>query len=147
MKKILILILLFFGFIFTQPNLDKVIQYAKDSVDTNGLSNFGVILAKDGYLIEAISVFKEVTLRDSLRDKAYNNIGNCYFEINYKDQALEYYLKAIEINPKNEQSLQSIGQYYYDKDELELALKYWKKSAQLGNLIVQNWLTDNGYTW
>ena len=66
--------------------------------------------------------------------------------MNYKDQALEYYLKAIEINPKNEQSLQSIGQYYYEKDELELALKYWKKSAQLGNHIVQNWLANNGYT-
>ncbi len=145
MKKIVPLILL--CFVLTQPDLDKVIQYAKDSLNINELSNFGVIIAQDGYFVEAISIFKEVTFRDSLRDKAYNNIGNCYSELNYQDQALEYYLKAIEINPENEQTLQSIGQYYYEKDELELALKYFKQSAQLGNPIVQNWLTNNGYIW
>tara|TARA_B100000945_G_C20298410_1_gene556777 strand:+ start:102 stop:539 length:438 start_codon:yes stop_codon:yes gene_type:complete len=145
MKKILSFI--FFCCVFTQPDLDKVIQYAKDSLNTDELSNFGVMIAQDGYCVEAISIFKEVTLRDSLRDKAYNNIGNCYYDLKYPDVALEYYLKAIEINPDNEQSLQSIGSYYYNINELDIALKYWKQSAILGNTIIQDWLSNHGYKW
>ena len=140
-----ILIVLLSVFIFPLSDLDKLIKDVKKDYSINDLSNFGVLLAQRGYFLEAISIFKEVVSRDPSRDKAYNNIGNCYYDLESKEEALRYYLKAIEINPKNEQSLQSIGQCYYEKGELELALKYFKKSAQMGNTIIQNWLKNNGY--
>ena len=140
-----ILIVLLSVFIFPLSDLDKLIKDVKKDYSIDDLSNFGVLLAKRGYFLEAISIFKEVISRDQSRDRAYNNIGNCYYDLGSKEAALQFYLKAIEINPENEQSLQSIGQCYYEKGELELALKYFKKSAQLGNTIIQNWLKNNGY--
>tara|TARA_B100000401_G_scaffold71578_1_gene43759 strand:+ start:135 stop:578 length:444 start_codon:yes stop_codon:yes gene_type:complete len=143
--KVILVVLLLSGFIFPQSDLDKLTRDVKNDYSINDLSNFGVLLAQKGYLLEAISIFKEVVSRDQLRDKAYNNLGNCYYDIGSKEEALEYYLKAIEINPNNEQSLQSIGQCYYEKGELQLALKYFKKSAQLGNTIIQDWLKSKGH--
>jgi len=143
--KVIFVVLLLSGFIFPQSDLDKLIKDVKKDYSINDLSNFGVLLAQRGYFSEAISMFKEVISQNQTRDKAYNNIGNCYYDLGSKEEALRFYLKAIAINPKNEQSLQSIGQCYYEKDELELALKYFKKSAQLGNTIIQNWLKNNGY--
>jgi len=143
--KVLLVVFIISGFILPQSDLDKLIRDVKNDYSINDLSNFGVLLAQKGYFLEAISIFKEVVSRDLSKDKAYNNIGNCYYELGYKEEALRYYLKAIEINPENEQSLQSTGQCYYEKGELELALKYFKKSAQLGNTIIQNWLKNNGY--
>ena len=143
--KVILVVLLLSGFIFPQSDLDKLTRDVKNDYSINDLSNFGVLLAQRGYFLEAISIFREVVYLDQSRDKAYNNIGNCYYDLGYKEEALRYYLKAIEINPENEQSLQSIGQCYYEKDELELALKFFKKSAQLGNTIIQNWLKNNGY--
>tara|TARA_B100000427_G_C15498708_1_gene591039 strand:+ start:478 stop:966 length:489 start_codon:yes stop_codon:yes gene_type:complete len=158
MKKVLLIILLFSGSIFPQSALDKLTQYIEDdpdgfirftkvSHDTNDLLNLGAIIAEKGYLLESISLFKEVISRDPLRDKAYNNLGNCYYDLGSKEEALQYYLKAIEVNSKNEQSLQSIGQIYYEKEELELAFKYFKKSAQAGNVVIQDWLNEMGYDW
>ena len=143
--KVLLVVFIISGFILPQSDLDKLIKDVKKDYSINDLSNFGILLAQRGYYLEAISIFKEVISRDQSRDKVYNNIGNCYYDLESKEEALRYYLKAIEINPENEQSLQSIGQCYYEKGELELALKYFKKSAQLGNTIIRNWLKNNGY--
>ena len=101
---------------YIEEDSDGFVRFAKVSHDTSDLLNLGAIIAEKGYLLEAISLFKEVVFRDPLRDKAYNNLGNCYYDLGSKEEALQYYLKAIEVNSNNKQSLQSIGQIYYEKE-------------------------------
>ena len=93
------------------------------------------------------STGSEVIFRDPLKDKAYNNIANCYYELGDQDKAVQYLLQAISINPNNEQSLQTLGDYYYNRNEMDIALKYLRKSAQLGNVVVQEWLDSENIDW
>ena len=126
--------------------LFEICSTVEETEDITELLNFGTFLASKGYLIEAIPIFNEVVYSDSTRDKAYNNLANCYYDLGKKEQALPYLLKTIEINPENEQALQTLSDYYYNID-LELSLKYARKSAQLGNKSIQQWLEKNGYEW
>ena len=118
-----------------------------DDIGVDELLNLGSQLAIDGHLIESIPIFSEVIFRDPLKDKAYNNIANCYYELGDQDKAVQYLLQAISINPNNEQSLQTLGDYYYNRNEMEIALKYLRKSAQLGNVVVQEWLDSENIDW
>ena len=52
-----ILIVLLSVFIFPLSDLDKLIKDVKKDYSINDLSNFGVLLAKRGYFLEAISIF------------------------------------------------------------------------------------------
>ena len=124
----------------------EICSKVEEAKDITELLNFGTFLASEGFVIEAIPVLKEVIYRDPSRDKAHNNIANCYYDLGEKEQALTYLLKTIEINPENEQALQTLSDYYYNID-LELSLKYARKSAQLGNKSIQQWLEKNGYEW
>ena len=126
--------------------LFEICSTVEETEDITELLNFGTFLASKGYLIEAIPIFNEVVYSDSTRDRAYNNLANCYYDLGKKEQALPYLLKTIEINPENEQALQTLSDYYYNID-LELSLKYARKSAQLGNKSIQQWLEKNGYEW
>ena len=118
-----------------------------DDIGIDDLLNLGASLASAGHLIESLSIFSEVIFRDPLKDKAYNNIANCYYDLGEQDKAVQYLHQAISINPNNEQSLQTLGDYYYNRNEMDIALKYLRKSAQLGNVVVQEWLDSEDIDW
>jgi len=107
------------------------------------LNNLAVELAMNGLPINAIPIFKQIVHLDPLRDKAYNNISNCYYDLGFDEKSLEFLHKCISINPNNEQALRSLSSYYYDKD-LNLSLEYAKKGARLGNEHLQKWLKERG---
>lgn len=110
------------------------------------LTNIGVMVATKGYIIESIPLFKEVIERDPSRDRAYNNLGLCYFDLDDKEKALEYLHRAIELNPDNDQALQTLWYHYYTID-LELSIEYARRAAQNGNKPMQEWLDSRGTAW
>jgi len=50
---------------------------------------------------KSLELFQQVLVLDKNNDAAYYEVGNIYFDGNYKDKALPYYLEAARIDPKN----------------------------------------------
>jgi len=129
------------------PDTFVMCEQIKQTQNVSELLNIGTIYASGGRYLEAIAILHEVIYRDPLKDKAYNNIALCYYNLGDKEKALKYHLKTIEVNPNNVQALRSLGDSYYELGNLDLSLKYIKKAAQLGNEPSQKWLKNNGYNW
>ena len=76
--------------------------------------------------------------------RIYNNLGARYSELEYYDEALNYYQKAADINEilKDNRKLAfnygNIGLLYYDQYEDEKALEYFQKSIQLQDTVMIN---------
>jgi tetratricopeptide (TPR) repeat protein len=61
-------------------------------------------------------------------DRIYYAIGNCYAQINDKDQAIENYLKSIAVSKNNDQkflSYEKIGTFFLNKKNYITAGKYY----------------------
>ena len=58
----------------------------------------------------------------------------------------KYYEENKSINWKGNCDSETLVNLF-DIYEIDIALKYWRKSAQSGNIVVQEWLIENGYTW
>ncbi len=61
-------------------------------------------------------------------DRIYYAIGNCYAQINDKDQAIENYLKSIAVSKNNDQkflSFEKIGTFFLNKKNYIAAANYY----------------------
>ncbi|MCX6231831.1 MAG: tetratricopeptide repeat protein [Bacteroidetes bacterium] len=91
----------------------------------------GIIYLKKGKYDDAIKYLKDFSSDDQIVGSlATAAIGDAYLELNDKDKALEYYLKAAEKNKNNfstPQCLMKAGFVYEDKGDWGNALKTYEK--------------------
>ena len=73
--------------------------------------------------------------------RVYSNMGNVYLDLGNHNQALDYYLKGLQVAEHLQDSVRmsvingNIGAIYFDMEDYETALSYFKKAADISLLI------------
>ena len=91
----------------------------------------GEALLQTGHFPEAEKAFKMVLDLDPDAVHVFNRLGISLRRQKKIDEALQYFLKALEKNGEDENLLYNISRVYYDKGDLALARNYLKKSLKV----------------
>lgn len=78
----------------------------------------------EGRYVEALNLFKNA-LQTNASSTLYLDIGNCYYKIEQYDQALNHWLKAVELDSRNSSAYSNLGNLYYKMKSIEKAVSYW----------------------
>jgi tetratricopeptide (TPR) repeat protein len=120
MKKLILLIILCFGFTFLKAQIenDDVINYNL----SDGLSNY----------TEIIPVCNQAIALNPNNVMAYINRGAAEYRINHFEKAISDYDKALELDPKNAEvyCLRGLAKHYLE--EKDGACSDWNKAGELG---------------
>lgn len=100
--------------------LDKAIGELRKALKHNplnidALGNLGTALQWKGRFADAIETFKkalEMELPEEAKGTINYNLGNAYKEQKKYEEAIPFYLKAIEINPESDDRHFNLGQCY-----------------------------------
>jgi len=135
--------------------LDSALYYArrfKDQAEAAGhtylLANAfnyeGIVQVKRGHYPEAIaSIQRYIELIRQLDEPrhvamGYNNLGSCYLEVGDYDQALEYFMKSLQINEEHSfkregipKALTNIALIYKKIDSLDRALHHLSRAEEV----------------
>lgn len=79
------------------PYLQRAVELNEE--DNEARFQFGMCLANEHLLEEAVTVFTEVIARDPQHADAFYNAGVAYAYLEKKDEALEMLGKAIDVQP------------------------------------------------
>lgn len=139
---------------YEQNDYEKAILYFNKSMDNakelndiksiaNSLNNIGLINIVLENFEFALECFEQTIVLNLQLDEmesvadAYINLGKTYSALGNKNQAIDYYLKAIEINNLEilSISLGNLASIYFQLGEYQLARKNAKESIELAQKI------------
>ena len=69
-------------------------------------------------------------------DGFIKEIGMCYKNLDKKEEALEYYLKAVELDEEDTYSISDIAWLYNNLGKHEEALKFLQRLEKIGVMIL-----------
>ncbi|RNC92758.1 MAG: tetratricopeptide repeat protein [Allomuricauda sp.] len=99
-----------------------------------------------GYNLYVNQQFMEstVSLLEGLKyveesDEYFNNLGNSLQRLNYLQNALDYYDKALQIEPKKVFSLNGKANTFQKLQQIDSACIYWKKAIDNGYVFKEEW--------
>ena len=112
------------------------------------LFTMGAIYSRQGEYAEALKYYRKFvrTKREdeklpeftelivdtyTIEDKAWNNLGECYRNMELFDQAVEAYLEAIRLNERNVVYYRNLAYSYIQQDRLDKAEEIFKKAIEL----------------
>jgi signal transduction histidine kinase/ActR/RegA family two-component response regulator len=103
------------------------------------------------YFLRSLAIIKEMKSIDA-EIYTYNDIGNCYYEINDFDRALEYYRKGIKLGKTSPKyrfslavSLNNEGLVHIQKENYRAALENHKMGLELRQGSKDNSLLAHSY--
>ena len=115
------------------------------SSDSSARLHSAKILRAQGELGAAGYEFQTL-LNTSVKETAYENLGNIYKNLNNLKMAMDYFKTAIDINPKNAKlhflygvMLDEAKNYEASMEQYNLALKYGDKSPELLEILENKW--------
>ncbi|MFC1657928.1 tetratricopeptide repeat protein [Candidatus Omnitrophota bacterium] len=77
-------------------------------------------------------VFYEKTLQYATdKAKFYNNLGNIYYALDRREEAITAYSRAIELNPGYAKAYNNLGNIYYALDRREEAITAYSRAIEL----------------
>ncbi|HSJ24397.1 MAG TPA: DUF4388 domain-containing protein [Longimicrobiales bacterium] len=125
-------------------------QQAESTV-TSGLDDYpdsapllvlaGVMSERRGDLDNADRLYRRALEEDPAIPQAHKNLGDVAYRRGSHPEALEHFLRAVELDPELGDDVHArIGNLMYKFRRLEEAVKYWRKSLALNpdNAIVRN---------
>ncbi len=83
------------------------------------------------YWRSSFALFKHAVVVNPDSPVAYNNVGFALYEQGKSDEALSYYLKALELDPGYADVCYNLGVLYMDNGLLDKAIVYYRKSIVL----------------
>jgi tetratricopeptide (TPR) repeat protein len=101
----------------------------------------GVISERRGDLDSADRAYRRVIDEDSSIAQAHKNLGDVAYRRGSHAEALEHYMRAVEIDPViGDDAFAKIGNLLYKARKFEEAVGFWQKALQLNpdNTIVRN---------
>ncbi|RPI37960.1 MAG: tetratricopeptide repeat protein [Nitrospiraceae bacterium] len=102
----------------------------KNSDDYASLFSYALALKREGNYVEAAALYQKLLQRWS-DPKVYVNLGNCYVGMNNMSEAINYYLKAVEMNP--------LASGYYNLSQISRELlDYTKGNEYFSRALVIN---------
>jgi Flp pilus assembly protein TadD len=87
-------------------------------------------LARDDFK-GALAFFQAAVARVPEEPDAWFRLGLCYERISEPEQALEHYLKAVELNPNLAVAHNNLGAVYNRMEKYEMAVPHLKQAVQL----------------
>lgn len=91
----------------------------------------GITYMKEGKYKEALRVFRAVKTKDKeLKSRIYFNIANSYEKMRNYENALNFYIKSMQLNP-NIESLKKIEELAFKKNEKREPLPFSKQKRVL----------------
>ena len=93
--------------------------------------NEGETLFADGKIDEAESCFLSLVESGYYCKEAYNNLGVIAFQKNDKENAIDYFTKALEIDPLYKDTIINYTNLLRELDQLPIAIPLLEKIAQL----------------
>ena len=105
-----------------------------DNDNAIALYNMGMIYYGKKNYEKAIEYLNK-SIKDEIKEEVCNILGDCYYEINELDKALEFYDKALSKKSDDEFYIADIefkvGNIFFDKEEYENALKHFEIAHEL----------------
>ena len=93
--------------------------------------NEGETLFADGKIDEAEACFLSLVESGYYCKEAYNNLGVIAFQKNDKENAINYFTKALEIDPLYKDTIINYTNLLRELDQLPIAIPLLEKIAQL----------------
>ncbi len=112
--------------------LNKAVKY--DFSNKDALVNLGTALQGKGLYAEAVEMFKKaLNLAASEHEKGiiYYNLGNAYKEQESFEEAIPFYLKAIEIDSERDNRHFNLGQCYLALMRLDDAIVEYEAALRI----------------
>ena len=88
-------------------------------------------LMLDGKISKALNLAKDELKKDNKNSNLYNAIGAIFFNNNQKDEAENYFQKALILDNKNAHAFCNLGKIYKNKKDITSALKCFKTAFSL----------------
>lgn len=93
---------------FTLDELEKAVEINPDN-NADAWARLGLFYAtRKGDMLKAKEALSKAVSIDSLNSTYWINLGNCYYELGIKKDALSSWKKALSLDPKNEILLKNI---------------------------------------
>jgi tetratricopeptide (TPR) repeat protein len=99
--------------------------------DISNQYNLANAYAEAGYDEKAAETYKKLLLNESGHKRAWNNLGNVFFNRKEYEQAVACYEKSIKIDPQFATPLHNLGDIYNERKDSSRALNYYRKSLAL----------------
>jgi len=93
--------------------------------------NEGETLFADGKIDEAEACFLSLVENGYYCKEAYNNLGVIAFQKDDKENAIDYFTKALEIDPLYKDTIINYTNLLRELDQLPIAIPLLEKVAQL----------------
>jgi tetratricopeptide (TPR) repeat protein len=104
-------------------NFKTLIKYVPDH--TEYLLLLTEVYSRTSKVDSAVSILKDLIVKDPKYDKAYNKLGEIYGRIlNNFDSSFYYLNKSYELNPKNLENLRNLGTAYGIHNEYQKSLRF-----------------------
>jgi len=111
-----------------------LISKAKDThTSASEIYEIASIMATNGLIEDAISVYNSLIERDPLDVQAWLLLGDLYESTGRKDEALETYREALEKNSDNLLIILSIGNSCLMENDWDCAIKHFEKAYSAGS--------------
>jgi tetratricopeptide (TPR) repeat protein len=95
-------------------------------------TSLGDLYFNQGLIDSAMTEYTIALLSDtSYLDRVYLGLALIHHRREDRDQAIEYYLKSIEINPRFEFTLLMLGHAYHEKGLVKEAREAWRRILEL----------------
>lgn len=88
---------------------------------------------------EAAGLLLQVIEIDKDNDRAYNELGVIYYQLNRRTEAKRCFTKAVELNPENAKALTNLGACYNDAGKNEKAVSCYEKALSIDPKLTNAW--------
>ena len=102
-------------------------------------NNLGYNLYLNKNFLESTVLMLEGLEYGGKNSEYLNNLGNSLQRLNYLQDALRYYDKALEIEPNKLYSLNGKANTYQKLQQLDSACTYWSKAVENGYKFKEEW--------
>lgn len=110
----------------------KVLEpIARSSHDPDALNAYGIALADQGKLADAVSQFERVLAADPNNAPALQNLGIVALRRDDVDAARNYLAKALELNPRLPLALNTMGVVYARQGDFAHAVEAWNRAVDV----------------
>ncbi|MDH3746247.1 MAG: tetratricopeptide repeat protein, partial [Acidobacteriota bacterium] len=106
---------------------EQVLKYAPNS--PSALNNLGSIYGQQGRYLDAIPLLRQL-LRSQDNAFAAMNLANCYFFLDRLEEAVETYLRVLEIEPDNTWAPHGLAESYEKLGNVEQARVYFERAVE-----------------
>jgi tetratricopeptide (TPR) repeat protein len=122
---------------FSIKDVDELLAIIPNHSPLNLLK--GEMLMKEERYRESIQFLSKAIEDNPSNALAYFKIGNCHYELDENDLAIENYTKAIKLFPNYAEALNQRGDTYYYMDKYHEALADYNKAIELNPKNVYYW--------